>query len=107
MIALFWTAVSIVSLFVYATIGVAVYRIDEIKNGYGTAGVGVFWPMFLLIIAICYPVGFLAKGPKAWGTYLAHRATGHVGRKDKLRVQIKNSNARIAELEQELGIGES
>lgn len=115
--------VSFVGLLVYATIGVTVFQIfDKRLNNWchrsghagcfhhdvGSRAMGVFWAAVLLVMYVS--IGFwrvaasLSKGPAAWGTWLAELGTHRANRKQALRDQVKDRDAMIARLEEELGM---
>jgi hypothetical protein len=128
-------AVSFVALLAYATVGVAVGLVAEVEmrgrhtrfcnvsGNYPHAAsrgcdcvanwapqvVGVFggilWPLAIVGLAVWCTVWFLAKGPTAWGSLIAAHLVGRSERKRVAAQEATERDARIAELEKELGVG--
>jgi hypothetical protein len=119
---LFWTAVSVVGLLVYATLAVATFHALDMR----LLGVGdcrcrgdrarclgmihlfvppfgaLLWPSLLVSIPLVWIVYRISYAPARWGAYLgAGRQRKALGERE-LRQHVKDREQRIAQLEQEV-----
>ena len=122
-LALFWLAISLVSAFAYATVGVAVFRVSEAKprelegtncsdcsggtrkgracyhwehnGGNKRRWVAAFWPFAGLTLLVAKCAILLANGPLASGQAIAARFIGS----DQSSLGLQE---RIAQLEREV-----
>lgn len=112
MIALLWLAVSLAGLFTYITVAITGYRVGLViakKDGgyhdeFDFLIFSVLWPLSAVVLGLWWVCYHASHSPISWALAIADSAERRVDRSSALKAQVKDRDARIAELESELGI---